>query len=404
CVVHVQLQIDISLARFELYDSGHDRIYSLFGDGGIGTRSEKTVRVQSLTVTTTTYNRMRGLFKAIAMGEHQLRHRVAMAPLTRLRVDEQGVPAPYTPLYYSQRASDGGLIITEATLPAEEAGGLPNLPGIFSSSQIQRWRQVVKGVHAKKGVIFCQLYALGRVASPHLVTVRGMLDDVYDGNRVTKLSESDIQRYIAHFATAAGNAVDGAGFDGVEIHAANGYLLDQAIQLSHLRSDAYGGANHLQFPIEVVDQTQHAIGERKTGVRISPFSRYQGMRNSSASDHPYALFEPFVRHLVTCFPRLAYVHFVEGYTEEDVRMGDELKRQIKAAGIPVISNLCYNLDVAHSRALHHDEIVAFGKDFVSNPDLPKRIEMGWPLNEPDVSAYYTGGEKGYIDYPFYEPQ
>ena len=178
---------------------------------------------------------MRGLFKGIALGEHQLRHRIAMAPLTRLRVDQDGVPAPYTPLYYSQRASAGGLIITEATLPAQEAGGLPNLPGIYTPWQIQRWREVVAGVHAKKGVIFCQLYALGwvtssahfllscwfsRVASPHLVTVKGMLDDVYDGNRVHKLSESDIQRYIAHFATAAGNAVHGAGFDGVEVHAA----------------------------------------------------------------------------------------------------------------------------------------------------------------------------------------
>lgn len=171
-------------------------------------------------------------------------------------------------------------------------------------------------------------------------------------------------------------------------------MLDQAIQLTNTRSDTYGGQNRLQFPFEVVDSTSAAIGERKTGVRISPFSRYQGMRTS---DDPYAAFEPFVRMLVRSFPNLAYIHFVEGFSDEDIRIGDELKLQIKKAGIPVISNLCYALDVANSRAEDYDEIVAFGKHFVSNPDLPERLRNAWPLNEPDTGTYYTGGEKGYTE-------
>ncbi|TIB01804.1 hypothetical protein E3P92_01309 [Wallemia ichthyophaga] len=338
--------------------------------------------------------RLHGLFSPKMLGECTLRHRIAMAPLTRMRVDDDGVLSPHTPLYYRQRASEGGLILSEATLPAREAGGLPRLPGIYTQRQIERWRQVVDGVHEAGGYIFCQLYALGRIADPALVNVVGMSHDVYNGNIVSQLSETDVRRYISHFSQAAVNAVAGARFDGVEIHAANGYLLDQAIQLSHTRTDGFGGLNNLAFPFQVVESTAMAVGERRTGVRISPFSRYQGMR---AGEDPYSAFEPLVRILVQNLPNLAYIHFVEGFSDEDIKMGDELKSQIKMAGIPVISNLCYALDVANRRAEEFDEIVAFGKHFVSNPDLPERLRNGWPLNEPDSTTYYSGGEKGYTE-------
>ncbi|TIB81163.1 FMN-linked oxidoreductase [Wallemia mellicola] len=336
-----------------------------------------------------------GLFKPARIGNCNLSHRIALAPLTRLRVDDFGVPSDYTPLYYQQRASKGGLLISEATLPAKEAGGLPRLPGIYTNEQINRWREVVESVHRLGTFIFCQLYALGRVADPRLVdNLVGVSNDVYNGNNVKQLSEEDIRRYIAHFRQASINAVDKAGFDGVEVHSANGYLLDQAIQqVSNKRLDSYGGLNRLRFPYEVVETTTQAIGEAKTGVRISPFSRYQGMRDEC----PYTTFEPWVRTLVKNFPNIAYVHFVEGFTEDDIKIGDELKKQIKMSNIPVISNLAYSLEVANSRAEEHDEIVAFGKQFISNPDLPERIYNEWPLNEPDTSTYYTQGREGYIE-------
>ncbi|KAH6888263.1 NADH:flavin oxidoreductase/NADH oxidase [Coprinopsis sp. MPI-PUGE-AT-0042] len=331
------------------------------------------------------------LFTPIKIGASQLEHRVT---------------------YYEQRASvPGTLIITEATFIAEKAGGMHAVPGIWSDEQIRSWKEITDAVHANKSFIFVQLWALGRAARPeHLhghpyvgassIRLSTAAADTPDPRPLTI---PEIDEYVDLYATAAQNAMI-AGFDGVEVHSANSYLLDQFLQdVSNDRTDEYGGSieNRSRFGLRVVDAVVKAIGADKTGIRLSPWNNYQDMRMKD----PIPQFEHFMSSLVSSHPDLAYVHFVEpeisGTISVRAKEGETNDPFRKIWGSrPFISCGAYTREKAIEVAEEKGDIVAFGRPFIANPDLPFRLRENIGLNTPDVSTFYTSGEKGYIDYPF----
>ncbi|EIM20909.1 FMN-linked oxidoreductase [Wallemia mellicola CBS 633.66] len=346
------------------------------------------------------------LFKEIRIGDLNVEHRIIHAPLTRMRTQgKNGILRDYVTEYYKQRTTKNGLLIGEACVIAEEAHGLDHAPGIYNEEQIAAWKNVTNVVHQHGGYFFAQIFALGRVAVPEFLDaeLKGPSDDVYRDRRVKEMSVNDIERFIGHFKQAATNCINAAKFDGVEIHGANGYLVDQFIQKkTNRRTDAYA-AHTLKFPKAVLAAVVDAIGEKKTAIRISAFSAWQGMRE----DNPMETFVPWCEHIVSTYKNLAYVHFVDpliGSSEEDFKNSDTLKKIIKDGGLTVISNTDYSLKTANERAAQpYDEGVAFGKLFISNPDLPHRALKNHPLNENyDRTSFYGGTEVGYIDYPYYQ--
>ncbi|TIB37346.1 hypothetical protein E3P86_02231 [Wallemia ichthyophaga] len=346
------------------------------------------------------------LFQKLAIGDCTLDHRVILAPLTRLRTHgKNGVPRNYVEDYYTQRTTKNGLLISEACIVADEAHGMDHAPGIYTQQQVDKWRSIVDAVHQRGGYFYNQIIALGRVADPAFLDseLKGPSEDIYKDRQVKELSVDDIHRFVGHFKQAAINAMQGANFDGVEIHCANGYLIDQFIQKqTNRRSDEYN-AESLKLPKEILEAVVQAIGAHKTSVRMSPFSAWQGMRGEY---EPFAQFKPWVEHVVCTYKNLAYVHFVDppaGSPKEDFDKSDTLKQIVRNSGITVISNTDHTLETANARADKHDEGVAFGKLFISNPDLPQRAHNGWPLNENfDRTTFYGGTERGYTDYPFYK--
>jgi len=227
------------------------------------------------------------LFEPLKVGSLELAHRVVMAPLTRFRADDRHIPLPFVKRYYEQRASvPGTLLITEATFITPQAGGYNNVPGIWSTEQIQAWKEVTDAVHAKGSYIFCQLWALGRVAVPDNLRKEGFKlvssspTPVSSEHEIPEeLSEEEIQQYIVDYTQAAKNAIE-AGFDGVELHGANGYLVDQFLQdTCNARTDRWGGnvENRSRFHLEITKSLVKAIGAERVGVRLSPYSTFQGM-------------------------------------------------------------------------------------------------------------------------------
>ncbi|KAJ4189917.1 hypothetical protein NW755_005912 [Fusarium falciforme] len=356
------------------------------------------------------------LFTPIKVGAVNLQHRVVLAPLTRRRADAAtAVPADWAAEYYAQRSSPGGLLVSEGTFIAEEAGGLPNVPGIYSKEQIAAWKDITDAVHAKGGIIFCQIWALGRAAKPNVVSTvwsAGSKPLVPEGAESSDpppnfkvLSESDIDRFVGHYRQAALNAIE-AGFDGVEIHGANGYLVDQFLQSnSNDRTDSYGGSleNRLRFPLRVLNAVSDAIGPERVGIRMSPFSRFQGMREAD----PLALFVPWVKAIVKAQPSLAFVHAVEPRangsqdTPEHLQSAEDtlapIREVLNSAGVKLIVAGGFLPETAIKHASETDDLVAFGRYFIPNPDLPARIENGWPLAKYDRSLFYTQNEVGYTE-------
>ncbi|KAB8076213.1 hypothetical protein BDV29DRAFT_170701 [Aspergillus leporis] len=347
----------------------------------------------------------------------QLNHRITMAPLTRFRVDDDHVPLPIVKDHYEQRASvPGTLLITEATLISPRAGGYPNVPGIWSDAQIAQWRTVTDAVHAKKSYIYMQLWALGRVADPTNLQKSGY--DLVSSSPVPaspegpvprELTEDEIRGYIADYVQAARNALK-AGFDGVEIHGANGYLIDQFTQDTvNQRTDAWGGSveGRARFALEVTRAVVDAVGADRTGIRFSPFSTFQGMRMKD----PVPQFEYLARK--TAEFKLAYVHLVEpriaGNTEVDCAGGDSLDFFFEAytnAG-PIMVAGGYKAESAKEavdlRYKDRDTLVAMGRPFTSNPDLPFKVKAGIPLRDYEREKFYLVKDpKGYIDYEFSE--
>ncbi|ODO07024.1 hypothetical protein I350_04391 [Cryptococcus amylolentus CBS 6273] len=338
------------------------------------------------------------LLSPTKVGSLDLKHRVVMAPMTRNRASEDGIPSDYTATYYEQRATDGGLQITEGTIIAPEAGGLANVPGIWNAQQVEAWKKVTGKVHEKGGSIVCQLWALGRVADPALVPKVYAPSDIPSSNGsrdLTVMSETDIDRFVEHYRKAAVNAVE-AGFDGVEVHTGNGYLLDQFIQnTSNHRTDPYTPHTYL-LPLRTLLTIASTLPSTNLGFRISPWSTFQDMLEPD----PVRTFGGLVGRVLGDVPGLAWVHVIR--PEEGGEDGVESIREIvreKGKGTAFIVAGGYDPESAKQHAENTDDLVAFGRYFISNPDLVRRIENDYPLAEYDPNTFYSQGLEGYIDYP-----
>ncbi|KAJ4289449.1 hypothetical protein N0V88_006929 [Collariella sp. IMI 366227] len=346
-----------------------------------------------------------------------LSHRMAMAPLTRFRSSDTHVPInPLMSTYYSQRASiPGTLLLTEATFISPTAGGYPNVPGIFSAEQITEWKRVTDAVHARGGFIFCQLWSLGRAANPQFAAKEGFKvhssseTPMAEGGHVPEaMTVEEIRERVEEYAQAAKNAVE-AGFDGVEIHAANGYLIDQFLQdTCNKRTDGYGGSveNRSRFALEVVEAVVEAVGAERTGIRFSPFSTFQGMK----MEDPVPQFEDVIRK-VGKVGKLAYIHFVEGRisgaseAKEGSAPEESLDFAIKLWDGPIL--IAGGLTARSAKSLvdekykDKDVIATFGRYYISTPDLPFRIKEGLDLNPYNRDTFYLPKSPvGYIDQPF----
>ncbi|KAJ7439989.1 hypothetical protein FB451DRAFT_144035 [Mycena latifolia] len=360
------------------------------------------------------------LFQPTQIGDIQLSHRVVFAPTTRFRADANHAPLPHVAEYYEQRASTpGSLLITEATTIAARAAGYRHVPGVWSDAQIASWKTVADRVHAKGSYIFLQLYALGRAAEPEALAEEGLpyvsasAVPLTGGEVPHALTVEEIQEYVQLWATAASNAVHKAGFDGVEIHGANGYLIDQFLhESSNIRTDAYGGSAEKRtlFALEVAEAVVGAIGQKRTAFRISPWGTYLDMQ----FDHP----KPTSAHLVTQlrdrYPELAYLHIVEPRADGN---GDMTTDRIKEnhsndfireiwGGRPLISAGGYTRETAIAVAEEKGDLVAFGRGYLANPDLPYRLLHGIALAVGNRALYYAPGSadpRGYTDYAFATP-
>ena len=352
------------------------------------------------------------LFQPIKLGDLTLPNRIAMAPLTRNRaIEPNTVPSPFAPLYYRQRAS-AGLIISEASQISPQGQGYVWTPGCYSEPQIEGWRAVTKAVHEAGGHMFLQMWHVGRVSHTSLqpgggapvapsaiaAKTKTFIESGFaDTSTPRALEIAEIPGILEDYARAAANA-DRAGFDGVEIHAANGYLIDQFLRDgSNKRADAYGGSidNRIRFAVEVVDSVLKSLPGTRVGVRIAPTSP----ANDISDSNPTALFTALVTELAK--RKLAYLHVVEGQTQgaRDYLPFDfeALKR---AFGGLYMANNGYSREMAiEAIAAGRADMVAFGRPFISNPDLTERLRLDAPLAEGDRATFYGGGEKGYTDYP-----
>ncbi|ROO24586.1 alkene reductase [Salinisphaera orenii] len=353
-----------------------------------------------------------GLFSPLRLGALTLPHRVVMAPLTRNRAGPGFVPRAMNVAYYRQRAS-AGLIISEATQVTPEGLGYPDTPGIHSPEQVAGWRRVTDAVHAAGGRMYLQLWHVGRISHPSLqpegkapVAPSAIRPEgeamTYDGPRPFEtpraLDAGEIPDVIAQYRRGAENA-RAAGFDGVEVHNANGYLLDQFLRDgSNRRTDAYGGSvdNRMRLPLEVLEAVLGVWPADRVGIRLSPSGTMNDMRDSD----PRTTFGSMIRALDEY--DLAYLHLMEPM-ESDRRHGSPAipTREFR----PLYhGNLLVNAEydgpgAQAAIADGHADAVAFGRSFLANPDLPERLRRGAALNEPDPATFYGGDERGYIDYP-----
>jgi len=361
------------------------------------------------------------LFTPVAIGNLKLTHRVVMAPLTRSRSDLPGdVPNDLMVEYYTQRASKGGLIIGEATTISTSARGWLGAPGLYSDKQVNGWKKITAAVHAKEGFMFAQLWHTGRAShvsvtgGPQPVSASVNPDYWNDPDKLTStaggwvqpsphraLEISEIAGIVDDYRKAAVRAKQ-AGFDGVELHAANGYLIDQFLQNGcNKRTDEYGGSieNRARLLLEVVDAMTAVWGGDRVGVRIGPDGKWNGMSDSD----PKSLFT-YVAKSLNRFG-LAYLHIIEPRVKGNVVVAEgqgpiaaEYLRTIFTGKIVAAGG--FEPETAEAVVTEGDaDLVAFGRYFVSNPDLPARIEQRLPLSEYDRNTFYTFDARGYIDYP-----
>jgi N-ethylmaleimide reductase len=354
---------------------------------------------------------MSRLFSNFGLGNLELKNRIVMAPMTRSRAVDGNVPSPLAVQYYEQRAS-AGLIISEGSQVSSQGVGYIRTPGIYSAKQVEGWKKVTSAVHKKGGKIFLQLWHVGRVSHPdfhggELPVAPSAIG--FDGESYTPqgrkktvvpraLELSEIPGIVEQFRTAAQNAKD-AGFDGVEIHGANGYLLDQFTRdCSNKRTDAYGGSvqNRIRLPLEVTKAVISVFGADRVGYRVSPYNPFNGMSDSNPIETFTALAEGLDRL------GIGYLHILEAvagqmHVPNVPPLTPILRKSFKGA---YIVNGGYDVAAA-SAVLERDEadLVAFGVPFISNPDLVERFKRSAPLNAPDFATFYMGEEKGYVDYP-----
>ena len=362
------------------------------------------------------------LFSPLQIGPYQLKHRLALAPLTRMRAEKPSLsPRPLNAEYYAQRATPGGLLIAEASPVMATGFGSPGVPGIYTEQQIAGWREVVDAVHAKGGIIFLQLWHVGRVShssfqpggvlpvAPSAVAIPPDLKTgTADGKAVTyetprALETAEIPGVVDAYRQAAKNAL-AAGFDGVEIHGANGYLIEQFLQShSNLRTDQYGGSieNRVRFLMEVTRTVIDVWGADRVGVRLSPY----GVANGSGEADPMPLYSHAIQSLDPL--GLAYLHFIEPRSSGAGRA--EVNHQNVPSAMVLFRPMWRGVlitaggftgetaDAAISAG--HADAIAFGRIFISNPDLPRRLQHGFPLTPYNRATFYGGEAAGYTDYP-----
>ncbi|KAM5349673.1 hypothetical protein ACJ41O_006178 [Fusarium nematophilum] len=380
------------------------------------------------------------LFTPLKLGNLALKHRLIQAPNTRMRCDPDSsgvnVPGPRVVQYYGDRATDGGLQITEATDICAGASGYPGVPGVFADSQLKGWRKVTDAVHAKGGFMFTQLWHTGRASSSGMRGERPIssgelpMNGTYlDGTECKDdpprgMTAEEIHSMTAEWAAAAKRAVDVAGFDGVEIHGANGYLLEQFLHDNiNQRTDDFGGSleNRCRFVLNVLAAVCDAIGSEKVGIRLSPYNYFQDTRDSNPNEHWSYLCERIAS--LPKSQRPAYVHMIEPRFDEVLDEEQKLaslsrecakakrpnslnifREILQPAGILFLACGNFNRENALPKLKGQEaDIVAMGRHYIANPDLVERLRNGWPLNPYDRSTFYGADppEKGYNDYPFF---
>ena len=369
---------------------------------------------------------MTSLFSPLQVGSIHCANRVVMAPLTRNRAPG-AIPTPLMTTYYTQRAdpkNGAGLIVTEATAISHQGQGYSDVPGIWSDEQVAAWKHVTDSVHAAGGKIVIQLWHVGRVSHVDLqpggqapvapsaiqaktktVLIRAGVPSFEDTSMPRALTLEELPGIVNDYRRAARNAI-AAGFDGVEVHGANGYLLDQFMRSgSNTRTDAYGGSieNRARFLLEVMTAVTQEIGGDRVGLRLSPVTP----ANDAQDAHPQPLFEYVVAKLAPL--KLAFLHIIEGATggARDFMQGDTpfdytaLRASYRHADGKAawMVNNGFDAALAQQSLDAGADLVAFGRPFISNPDLTRRLREGAALNEQDRSTFYGGGAKGYTDYP-----
>lgn len=366
------------------------------------------------------------LFSPYVLGGLMLPNRIVMPPMTRSRADALGVPDALMAEYYSQRAS-AGLIISEGTQISRQGQGYAWTPGIYTAQQVNGWRRVTAAVHRAGGRMFLQLWHVGRVShttfqpggdapvAPSALVAEGVKVFIApdgsgprsaNGTMVQHsspraLAAEEIGAIVGDFAQAARHAVD-AGFDGVELHGANGYLINQFIDSqSNLRNDRYGGslANRLRFLREVTEAVVDAVGRHRVGVRLSPLTTLQG----TVDDTPIASYLAAARMLDEL--GAAYLHIAEADWDDAPTMPAAFKEALR---LVFSRTMIYSGHYDSERAVEAisrgwADLLGFGRAFIANPDLPSRLRHGWPLNPIETSRYFGGGAEGYTDYPLYKP-
>lgn len=353
------------------------------------------------------------LFSDYQLGNITLKNRVVMAPMTRSRALKENAPSELNALYYAQRAG-AGLIITEGTAPSPNGLGYPRIPGIFTKAQIEGWKLVTEAVHKEGSHIFVQLMHTGRVGHelnlPDGAEVVAPTDKVVSGEMYTdqqgplphtmprKMTKADIDQAVEEFVRAAKNAIQ-AGFDGVEIHAANGYLIEQFINANiNDRDDEYGGSveNRSRFALEVAEAVVKAIGKERTGIRLSPYGVFNDTGAFADVDESFEYLTKKLSDL-----GLVYIHIVDHAAMGAPEVPVALKEKIRK-----LFNGTYILSGGYDRAQAEEDLkagkgdlVAFGRPFIANPDYVERMLTGAELAEADQNTFYTPGKEGYVDYP-----
>ena len=355
----------------------------------------------------------KSLFESYSLAAMSLQNRIVMSPMTRSRATAEHVPTELMTTYYEQRASVG-LIVTEGTSPSPNGIGYARIPGLYTQAQAVAWRKVTQAVHERGARIFVQLMHTGRVShplnmpsgarivAPSAVGLSGTMWTDQQGMQPypipTAMTESDINHAIEEYAASAALAIE-AGFDGVELHGANGYLVDQFLNTaSNQRTDQWGGSieNRARFAISVAKAVSSRIGAARTGIRLSPYGAFNDTQPDAAMDVLY-------QHLASEFSKLgmAYIHIVDHHAMGAPEVPAAVKSKIRDAfnGTLILSG---GYDEARATAdlnAGKGDLVAFGRPTLANPDFVQRLRNGILLAQPDPSTFYTPGEKGYTDYP-----
>lgn len=354
------------------------------------------------------------LLESVKLGKHTLQNRMAMAPMTRSRASFDGVVGPSTITYYTQRAS-AGLIITEAINISQQSLGSPLTPGLYTDAQIQAWKQVTNAVHEKGGVIYAQLWHTGRVGhtlvkngelpvAPSAIRIEGQQHFTMEGPKEYEtphaLTLEEINQIKQDYKQAALNAME-AGFDGVELHAAFGYLPNQFLADSaNHRADNYGGSheNKNRFVLEVMQELVNAVGNDKAAIRLSPTSTYNNITHANPVEQ-FTLLIDELNKLPLSYIHLMNVPFPQDqFPNYPINTIDTFGKRSKH---PVIANCGYTRETGEAEIEKGiAQLISYGSLFLANPDLPKRFELNAELNQPDRATMYGGQDKGYIDYPF----